>query len=135
MTVAERTKAGEPPNGAYETALEQLDIVAEHLQLSGIAPQLSQEVEYGAVGGAAAHHIREPKNPRSLEIRLQRGGDVAFAGKLHRPVVRDWKKWSEVFVKQTRLIAVNGGSRGEGNLRHSLNTVERHLRRRGCRRA
>src|SRR2546425_289834 len=33
MTVAERTKAGEPPNGAYETALQQLDLVAEHLQL------------------------------------------------------------------------------------------------------
>jgi len=33
MTVAERTKPGKSPNGAYETALEQLDIVAEHLQL------------------------------------------------------------------------------------------------------
>jgi glutamate dehydrogenase/leucine dehydrogenase len=33
MTVAERTKADEPPSSAYETALEQLDIVAEHLQL------------------------------------------------------------------------------------------------------
>jgi glutamate dehydrogenase (NAD(P)+) len=33
MTVAERTKADEPSSGAYETALEQLDIVAEHLQL------------------------------------------------------------------------------------------------------
>jgi glutamate dehydrogenase (NAD(P)+) len=33
MTVAERTKADEPPSSAYDTALEQLDIVAEHLQL------------------------------------------------------------------------------------------------------
>jgi glutamate dehydrogenase (NAD(P)+) len=33
MTVAERPTAGERPNGAYQTALEQLDLVAEHLQL------------------------------------------------------------------------------------------------------
>src|ERR1700680_1150082 len=33
MTVAERTKPGETPSSAYQTALEQLDLVAEHLQL------------------------------------------------------------------------------------------------------
>lgn len=33
MTVAERPTAGEQPNSAYHTALEQLEIVAEHLRL------------------------------------------------------------------------------------------------------